>query len=158
VIAAHADIHVVTGDFRGEVVAYTPPNATDNVDGTFAATCAPASGSLFPVGDTQVVCRAQDAAGNHAADSSFDVLVTLDVDMALPALANDIDASSVDKGLRQLLTAKIDLIRAATANICKKVEGLLKQLDEKDGKEGLTSAQAAIWRDWASAISNTLGC
>jgi hypothetical protein len=105
-----------------------------------------------------VVCRAQDAVGNHAVDSSFDVFVELDVDMALPALANDIDASSVDKGLRQLLTAKIDLIRAAKANTCKKLDGLLKQLAEKDGKEGLTSAQAAIWLDWASAISNTLGC
>jgi hypothetical protein len=158
VIAAHADIHVLTGDFRGIVVAYTPPNATDNVDGTFAASCAPASGSLFPVGDTTVVCGARDAAGNGAADSSFHVFVTLDVDMALPALANDIDASSVDKGLRQLLTAKIALIQAATSNTCKKVDGLLKQLDEKAGKEGLTAAQAAIWHDWASAIADTFGC
>jgi len=149
---------VLTGDFRGIVVGYTPPNATDDHDGTFAATCSPASGSQFPSDVRRWSARLRMRRANHAVDSSFEVFVELDVAMALTALENDIDASSVDKGLRKLLTAKIDLIRAATANTCTKVDGFLKQVDEKGGKEGLTAAQSATWRSWANAISGALGC
>src|SRR5262249_52493014 len=61
VIDPHADVSVTTGDPAGTNVTYTPPNAHDAVDGTFAATCAPASGSHFDVGDTTVHCNATDA-------------------------------------------------------------------------------------------------
>src|SRR5207248_1657204 len=55
-------------------VSYTPPPATDAVDGLIAVACAPASGHAFPLGHTTVSCTAVDTAHN-VTHSSFDVLV-----------------------------------------------------------------------------------
>ena len=77
VIAAHPDIRVPITDAAATaaVVTYEPPEVTDAVDPTSAATCSPASGSSFPLGHTTVTCSATDAAGNHAAGTTFDVFV-----------------------------------------------------------------------------------
>ena len=44
-------------------------SATDSVDPAPAVTCTPASGTLFPIGDTTVTCTATDASGNVATAS-----------------------------------------------------------------------------------------
>lgn len=56
--------------------------AHDIVDGDIAATCTPASGSLFAIGDASVSCEATDEAGNTGT-ASFTVTVT---DTVLPVL------------------------------------------------------------------------
>src|SRR3989344_7629167 len=48
----------------GVSVTYTPPTATDAVDGAVAVSCIPASGSGFAIGSTTVTCSTADAAGN----------------------------------------------------------------------------------------------
>ena len=48
----------------GAVVSYGAASASDLVDGAVAATCAPTSGSTFPLGSTTVTCTATDSAGN----------------------------------------------------------------------------------------------
>jgi len=48
---------------QGAVVTYTVV-ATDVEDGQVTPTCTPPSGSVFPVGNTQVRCTATDSAGN----------------------------------------------------------------------------------------------
>jgi HYR domain-containing protein len=50
----------------GAVVNYAAPTVTDNCPGVGPITCAPPSGSLFPVGATTVACTVVDAAGNTA--------------------------------------------------------------------------------------------
>src|SRR5262249_34867342 len=60
----------------GTAVSYSSPSASDLVDGPVPVSCAPASGSNFPVGTTTVVCSARDRAGNTAS-ASFTVTVTL---------------------------------------------------------------------------------
>jgi hypothetical protein len=76
------DIPVVTVDDRtarapdddGARISYTA-TATDPQDGELPVTCAPPSGSLFPVGTTTVTCSATDSAGNTGADTArFEVL------------------------------------------------------------------------------------
>lgn len=47
----------------GAVVVFSA-SATDDIDGSVAVTCVPASGTLFPYGATQVTCTAVDAVGN----------------------------------------------------------------------------------------------
>ena len=76
VIAAHDDITEVeaTSD-AGVVVAYTPPDATDNVDAIAPAVCTPASGTTFALGTTAVTCTKTDAAGNNATSTTFSVTV-----------------------------------------------------------------------------------
>ena len=49
--------------------------ALDDVDGSTPVTCAPPSGTKFPVGVTTVTCSSTDAAGNTGTDT-FDVTVT----------------------------------------------------------------------------------
>jgi hypothetical protein len=76
-IAAHADVTVSTVNSSGAAVSYASPSTSDIVDGTGSASCSPLSGSIFPVGDTQVVCSAIDSHGNAAVSSTFFVHVTL---------------------------------------------------------------------------------
>ena len=59
----------------GAVVTYTPPTAADIVDGSVAASCDKASGSVFPLGATTVTCTATDEAGNTGTER-FTVTVT----------------------------------------------------------------------------------
>jgi hypothetical protein len=72
-------------------VDYTTPTATpvrfgasavDRVDGRLTPTCAPASGSSFPVGTTTVTCSVTDSGGKQAA-ASFPVTV---LDRVAPVL------------------------------------------------------------------------
>jgi predicted extracellular nuclease len=56
----------------GAVATYTAPGASDNCEAT--VNCAPASGSIFPVGTTTVVCTATDPS-NNSASCSFTVTV-----------------------------------------------------------------------------------
>jgi hypothetical protein len=48
----------------GAPVTYGAATAVDDRDGPLPATCLPASGTSFPMGDTTVTCSATDAAGN----------------------------------------------------------------------------------------------
>jgi hypothetical protein len=75
-IALHENVEV-EGTSLGATVAYDLPTATDNVDPSVAVICAPASGNTFTAGTTTVLCDAQDAAGNTAVTTSFDVVVTV---------------------------------------------------------------------------------
>jgi hypothetical protein len=56
------------------IVSWAPPTALDRCDGPVAVTCVPASGSVFNVGHTPVICTARDAT-NNSATCSFTVTV-----------------------------------------------------------------------------------
>lgn len=82
-IAPHADVGAEATNASGAEVTYDAPTYTDAVSGPGTAACAPASGSLFALGATTVVCSATDTAGN-AASSTFTVLV---YDTTAPVIA-----------------------------------------------------------------------
>ncbi|MDK0520933.1 VWA domain-containing protein [Streptomyces sp. ML-6] len=63
------DLTVRAEDDAGARVTYGA-TAQDATDGTLPVTCAPASGSLFPVGRTTVTCSATDSAGNTGTDTA----------------------------------------------------------------------------------------
>ncbi|HSR65818.1 MAG TPA: HYR domain-containing protein, partial [Xanthomonadaceae bacterium] len=75
VIAFHADVTATATGNSSALVSYTPPTASDLVDGSTAVSCLPASGGSFPVGTTTVTCSTQDSRGNPAS-SSFKVIVS----------------------------------------------------------------------------------
>jgi hypothetical protein len=70
----HPDVNAVASDSDGAIVSYTNPVATDAVDSTVTIDCLLASGSLFPVGTTEVNCTATDDY-NNVSSTSFDVIV-----------------------------------------------------------------------------------
>jgi len=78
VLLLPADITVEAPDLLGALVAYAV-SATDDTDPAPSFSCAPGSSSLFPVGATQVLCSARDAAGN-ASQGTFLVTVLAPVD------------------------------------------------------------------------------
>ena len=75
-----------TESSSGANVNYTPPTATDNLDGSRPVSCAPGSGALFPVGTTTVHCTASDTHGNEAS-ADFSVTINL-VDHTAPTFTN----------------------------------------------------------------------
>lgn len=78
VVTVPADIVVDAESAAGATVVYDA-SAVDDVDGDVAVLCSPDSGSLFPVGDTEVRCEASDAADN-VGEASFTVTVNEYVD------------------------------------------------------------------------------
>ncbi|MCP4548645.1 MAG: HYR domain-containing protein, partial [bacterium] len=69
------DIVVEAISSEGALVNFNPdPVAEDNIDGFTLVNCVPATGSLFPLGTTTVVCGTTDNAGNSA-HVSFNVTV-----------------------------------------------------------------------------------
>ena len=91
-IAAHGNLVAEATGPGGASVGYASPATTDAVDGAGTASCAPASGSTFGLGTHTVSCNAIDAAGNHAAATSFTVTVR---DTTAPAIAPHADVNVV---------------------------------------------------------------
>jgi hypothetical protein len=68
---------------QGSVVTYSTPTAVDDIDGPIpTVNCAPASGSVFPLGTTTVSCQATDSHGN-VGSATFQVRI---VDTTPPVL------------------------------------------------------------------------
>ena len=75
-IAGQDDVAATSTGVDGARVTYPTPEAGDTRDGAVTPVCTPPSGSLFPIGTTEVTCTAEDAAGNDATPVTFDVVVT----------------------------------------------------------------------------------
>jgi hypothetical protein len=67
-------IDVEATSSSGRVVTFDLPVAKDVVDGAREVTCDHASGSLFPIATTRVICRASDTRGNTT-EVGFEVRV-----------------------------------------------------------------------------------
>ncbi|WP_224363116.1 ELWxxDGT repeat protein [Hyalangium versicolor] len=72
--ACPADIEATASSAAGAQVSFTLPGATDALSPPVSVTASPASGSVFPVGNTSVVVTAQDTAGNRR-QCQFSVVV-----------------------------------------------------------------------------------
>jgi hypothetical protein len=74
-VTVPADIADSAASASGKAETFTA-TASDTVDGPITPTCAPASGSTFPVGTTTVTCTATDAHGN-VGSASFHVTISV---------------------------------------------------------------------------------
>lgn len=83
-VTVPSDVAATTSNPAGIAVSYGSVTAIDAVDGILAASCDHASGSVFPIGPTTVVCSATDAHSNTV-HASFTVTVTL-IDVTGPVL------------------------------------------------------------------------
>jgi len=77
---------------NGAIVTYPAATALDDVDGTVTATCEPASGDTFALGETTVTCSATDAAGNTGS-GEFTVTVQ---DTTGPAVSTPADPPAAE--------------------------------------------------------------
>ena len=130
-----ASFTVTVTDTTGAVVT-VPPNATveatsaagaiftftssaaDVLDGTFATTCTPASGSTFPLGTSTVTCSATDAHGNHSA-ASFTVAVTETTGPAVTVPANTtVEATSAAGATYSYTASATDILDGSVVATC----------------------------------------
>jgi hypothetical protein len=107
----------------GAVVSWTTPTATDHRGGTLPVTCAPASGSAFPVSATTVTCAATDS-GGETASVSFTVTVR---DTSGPALSvpddRRVEATGSTGAAVTFTASATDLVDGATAVACSRASG-----------------------------------
>jgi hypothetical protein len=73
VIAVPNDATLEASNPNGKTITYKVV-AADQVDGIINATCDTLSGSIFPIGNTRVVCEATDKSGNKGS-ASFQVTI-----------------------------------------------------------------------------------
>jgi len=96
----------------GATVTYAV-SANDALTGRLEVSCAPPSGSVFPLGTTTVSCTARDDAGN-AASKSFHVRVRGAAEQ-IARLEDAVTAATLRQGLRTALLAKLDAAAQALA-------------------------------------------
>jgi Tol biopolymer transport system component len=143
----------------GAVVTYTV-TATDADDPNPTVSCSPASGSVFPIGDTTVTCQASDASGN-VATGSFSVHVQ-GIDEQLGELKWMVDTFDMDRKVRADLQDKLAAVRAAldtgrTRTACSVFQGFVNEVQDESGK-GLTVDLADVLAERASRIRGVLAC
>jgi HYR domain len=99
----------------GSRVDYAPASAIDPpTNGPVPTSCAPVSGSLFPLGATTVTCRASDSAGN-VGTASFTVTVRDTTAPVLTAPKSVTVAAATAEGTPAAAGAVAEFLRQATA-------------------------------------------
>ena len=148
-------------------MAGPPPSSTppknDNVD----VSCAPLSGSTFPVGTTTVNCTATDDSGNTdvgsfdvtvttAANGTDDLLETINSDNDIPKNVKNSLLGPLKKVSKNLNDGNPDNDLA----VCDKLAEYIENLNDKEasGKFDGTSVDVDSLRDDAEAIQEALGC
>ena len=141
----------------GAVVNFAPPIALDTEDGTLAAanivqTAGPATGSEFPVGDTDVTFTATDSHGNQTSctfvvtinDAEAPVAVCQAVTVTLDAMgmgslvASDLDGGSTDN-------CGVDsFVASQTTFGCSDVGDVTVVLEVYDVAGNMTSCEATV--------------
>jgi hypothetical protein len=89
-VAPHADVIAPQDRAQGALVSYSLPSAQDAADPSPSVRCDPAPGGVFPIGETQVACRATDAAGRTSAPTTFEVIVQAGPAPAKPGLVANV--------------------------------------------------------------------
>jgi hypothetical protein len=110
VIAPHENILIGTWKTSGSSVQYDLPTTFDIVDGEGVATCSPAPGSVFEIGETVVTCNATDSNGNSANPITFTVTIvqvdkprTSTTTSIIPVTGgNQFDVSCIDPSINLL--------------------------------------------------------
>ena len=139
----------------GAQVSFTV-TATDNSDPNPAVSCAPASGSLFPIGATIVSCTATDVSTN-VANATF----TVQVNGAAEQLA-DLEArvSGIGPGTSlgdKLRNAQVALESGDMHAACSILEAFVNQVTAQTRKSISPSTAAALTSD-AAQIKAVLAC
>lgn len=146
----------------GAVVTYEPAVAEDDC-GEVTITYSHPSGSLFPVGQTTVVCTARDAAGLESTCSFQITVVANDACDLIQALIDEVNAlPNLHHGTRNALVVKLQAALAACsagdlAAACERVQDFINLSRAQSGKK-LSRAVALDWIADANAIRQALGC
>jgi hypothetical protein len=118
-----ADVTVEAG---GPQTAVSYAATATDTQSTTTTSCAPASGSAFPLGSTTVTCTAQDAYGNVSAPQSFQVTVRDTTGPAWAAAPADVTAEATGGSgalVAYAAPAASDLVDGTVASVCSPASG-----------------------------------
>ena len=145
----------------GATVSFTA-TAADAFDGNLVTTCSPASGLIFPAGDTTVTCTASDSAGNtgsasfvvHVAGAAEqlsalrDLVSGVHLSAELQALVLNVQAAlSKDKAWRAcdaLATIQMIVEKRATKNGETHIDARDRGCDQRRHRRGARSARLLV--------------
>jgi predicted extracellular nuclease len=107
----------------GAVVTFNTPSAQDNLDPSVTVNCLPASGNTFAVGNTGVICSAQDVAGNPAS-VSFTVTVQDTIAPVLSVPADQVaEATSAAGAVVTFSASATDAVTTTLNVVCSPSSG-----------------------------------
>jgi FG-GAP repeat/PKD domain/Regulator of chromosome condensation (RCC1) repeat/Divergent InlB B-repeat domain/HYR domain len=146
-IAVPGDIVVEASSPDGAIIEYEVI-ATDDMDPAPGLVCEPASGSVFPIGETEVLCTATDASDN-VAQASLTITVTLGEE-AFDGFIEIVEELGLPGGtersiVRQIENAQRDFLAGDLDGALEKLNDLLGQVNALEGRR-LTEEQAAELR------------
>lgn len=148
---------------KGTTVSFTV-TATDLVDPSPTISCKPASGSLFPVGATNVTCKASDAKGNVSPSKTFPVLVKGAPEQLKDLLAL-LESMSINSAVKGVLRADLQRTQAAlkdgtATGRCKACDQLSAFISEVNAVQGpiIPKKQAQQLITGAATIKAALAC
>jgi HYR domain-containing protein len=121
--------------------------------------CAPPSGSVFPLGTTTVSCTATDDAGNDAS-KTFDVHVRGAAEQ-IAGLEDAVTAATLRHGLRTALLAKLDAAAQALANgddSCPHLDAFVNLVRNAERVGHLSAAAADMFASSAVQAARVTGC
>jgi hypothetical protein len=148
VVTTSGDVSVSATSPAGGLASFTA-TAADAVDGSLAAACVPASGTVFPIGNTTVTCTATDA--HHNTGSAQLIVTVSSPEDMLVRLITQASSSSV------LQNALASLGRNNGTAACNQVAAFISQAQAQAGKS-LTTAEAASLVAAATDVRMALGC
>jgi hypothetical protein len=145
----------------GAAVNYPAPTASDSC-GVSSLVCAPASGSIFPIGTTTAQCTVTDA-GSHTATCSFTVKVKSPAEQTADLIVKVSGLPGVKAATINSLVVKLEAAQAAMAAgkqrpACGKLLDFINEVNAQRDKKQLTEAQAADLIADATRIRAALGC
>jgi hypothetical protein len=140
----------------GATVSYTV-TATDNVTMNMIVTCNPTSGSLFPIGSTNVTCTVVDGAGNRA-NGTFKVTVK-----GAGAQLSDLIATANSFNLgqdfkKELEKAQTYLNQGDTPKACREIDKFIENVRKERDKGDLSLEQASLLTGNAIRIKSVMAC
>ena|GEM_PF-2155402 len=166
-VSMNGNLTVPATSQSGAVVTFALPAATDAVSGVRTTTCSPASGMVFPIGETTVVCTATDQAGNQSstsftitvwgADEGLDILTTMvsEVDISGPA--------ATVTSIRRTLGSMVSIARLLEASgqprlACVQLATFELEMREQTAKRRITARDAAPIVNQSAVARAALGC
>jgi len=149
----------------------------DDIGGNITISCEPASGTEFPIGDTEVECTATDEAGNVGGPESFTVTVNPPPPLSSPVpttpreliekLISDVaNLEGVPQGAKTTIITFLERTLALLnddnirndAGACNMFSAFMQRVDADDRRDVMTSDQADDLTTQAEEIRNMLSC
>ncbi len=154
VVSTSGNVTVNATSPAGAVVTFAA-SATDIVDGSLTPTCTPASGAMFAIGTTTVMCAATDQHQNTG--SAMFTIGVLSPEAITNNLVSEVSTFNFQQASGLLQNVLRSLSNGNTGAACNQLGAFINQVQAQAGKQ-LTTAEASALVNSATDARGALGC